>query len=936
MADTERQIAKFEVSDLIDEVEYKFKNLSLTKEQRDALDKYLEQLKEVEKTYADENNKIEDINNSIKEANKALREYNRLLEQSSKTHKKIRKNIKDSIDNFSKATTLYDAASKFSGELLTSWEAADKAASSFARHLGGSVFAMNELRKNAIYFSDLNKIGIRFNKSIEDLINLQSKYSDEIGRTISMSNAQRETMAAMDAVMGDAGTKLAANLEKFGIGYEEAGRRAGKLFAEASKYGINFAKLSGEVTSHLDLASRYTFVNGIKGLESMAMKAAALRLDMQQAAGFANKVNTVEGSATASATLSVLGGSFTNNANPLTMLYEGLNDLEGLQDRIVNMFGNLGKLNYQTGEVEIGAFDKQRIKAAAEATGLDYGKVLDMVQTKTRGDAIRTLTGGRWANDKEFEDLLANVATIEKGRAYVEIGGEKVDVANLDDSDKGELRKKAQGTSEDIKEIAENTRSLTDLKDGAKKQLDAAKARHAEQQNIGKIAKQSIDYLARSAVAIEAIRSFLWAMGGLGLAKSIHGVYPSGGSDSGKRVSGPSYFKPTQPLPTGGAPTGGGTGATSIPPAQVLSGGQLRYTPNQPIQGLGGTFVRNNLNNIGVANNTGANAAAIPGNNGTGQQNGNTVVPRNGNTVVPQGRSADGTKPKPTNRWVSTPKAQLGGMAASIGGQMLVGWGEREVASGNWEKSDASTILAKGAGNALAWGGMGAMIAGPYGAAIGALAGAAYGFGTAWYDGAKDDIIKKLASRGHYLNGDYSYSELKKILGGRTEISKDRDLLAKVIKNNDMPAFKEGGKIEGAFSGKVNGIGSGFDDVNIARVSNGEYVVNAGQTSKYEPLLKAINEDKVKVMPVPNSIQPMIAASTQQNRVAFNSENKLKINDFNINLGGTLKLDSNGKTTDLDLNNPVFKQQLTNILSRELNKIEFAGLNKENSYNKFG
>ena len=201
MADTERQIAKFEVSDLIDEVEYKLDNLSLTKEQRDALKEYLEKLEKVRDAYEDSNKSVEQLNGLINEAKKKQREFNNLIDESSKTYKKIGENIKGSIDNFSKVTTLYDATSKFSGELLSSWEAVDKAASSFARHLGGSVFAMNELRKNAIYFSDLNKIGIRFNKSIEDLINLQSKYSDELGRTISMSNAQRETMAAMDAVI---------------------------------------------------------------------------------------------------------------------------------------------------------------------------------------------------------------------------------------------------------------------------------------------------------------------------------------------------------------------------------------------------------------------------------------------------------------------------------------------------------------------------------------------------------------------------------------------------------------------------------------------------------------------------------------------------------------------------------------------------------------
>ena len=280
------------IKDQISNLDNNFKD-GLDDTQKKKFDEYKDQLIKVRDLLDNTASTIDDINDAISVLNERQREFNRLVKDGGSLYSRINNNIDKAIKNFEKVTSLYGAVTKFGNDILSSWEAADKAASSFSRHLGGSVFAMNELRKNVIYLSDLNKIGIRFNKTTEDLINLQSKYSDELGRTVSMTNEQREAMAAMDAIMGEAGTKLAATLEKFGIAYEEAGRRAGRLFAEASKHGINFSKLSGDVAAHLDLASRYTFVDGVRGLESMALKAAALRLDMQQAAVFANKVSTV-------------------------------------------------------------------------------------------------------------------------------------------------------------------------------------------------------------------------------------------------------------------------------------------------------------------------------------------------------------------------------------------------------------------------------------------------------------------------------------------------------------------------------------------------------------------------------------------------------------------------------------------------------------------
>ena len=438
------------------------------------------------------NGKINELNKSLEKTEKSLAAGFESLENAA--------NVANTISN--KFDNLVGMVSSFRGvsnELLGAWEKVDDASSKFTKEIGGSAYAMRELRKSTIDFAEVNKIGIRFNKSMEELIKLQSEYSKEVGRSVSLTNAQKETMAAMGALLGDQqATKLAASFEKFGLNFEEAGKRTAKMFQEASKHGVNASVMTQNVANNIGLASKYSFTNGIKGLTEMALKATSLRLDMQQAANMAEKVNNVEGAATASASLSVLGGSIAAGANPLSMMYEGLNDIEGLQDRIVNMFGNLGKMNYQTGEVEIGAFDKQRMRAAAQAAGLDYGNLLDMTQTKAKKNAIQKMTGGRWSGDEAFEDMITNAATIKDGRAFVNINGKDVDVADINKEDDGALRKATQGVPDDVKDIAQNVRSLADMKEGFQKQLDVTKARHTEFLGFGDMAKKGLDFLGRS------------------------------------------------------------------------------------------------------------------------------------------------------------------------------------------------------------------------------------------------------------------------------------------------------------------------------------------------------------------------------------------------------------------------------------------------------
>ncbi|MFC4624237.1 tape measure protein [Daeguia caeni] len=60
--------------------------------------------------------------------------------------------------------------------------------------------------------------------------------------------------------------------------------------------------------------------------------------------------------------------------------------------------------------------------------------------------------------------------------------------------------------------------------------------------------------------------------------------------------------------------------------------------------------------------------------------------------------------------------------------------------------------------------------------------------------------------------------------------------------------FKDGGVIQAASGGYISGPGTSRSDSIPARLSNGEYVVNAAATKKFRPLLDAINNNKIQKM----------------------------------------------------------------------------------------
>lgn len=357
------------------------------------------------------------------------------------------------------------------------WREIDAAASKYAKTIGLTSRAMKQLAEDTNRNVVNNDIALRYNVDSKELLAAQENYMKAAGRNIRVSDSEQETIAAM-TLMGGKGNELAAMFDNFGVSLETTGDHVGKMFADATKQGLSFEKYSDNVAKNIKLAQNYTFKNGLKGLESMAKKATAMKMDMQQVAALADKVSTVEGAIDVSSQLQVLGGPFAQLADPLGMLNEGLNDMEGLQDRLIKMVGGLGSFDKETGEVKVSSFNKQRIKAASQAMGVDYGTIMESVNAQARrGEISKQIAASEVASgfDDDMKELIMNSGTIKNGKAGVSIRGQFKALDDITEEDRKAIEKESQVESEDIKDIAFSTRSLNEIEEGVKKD-------HREQQ----------------------------------------------------------------------------------------------------------------------------------------------------------------------------------------------------------------------------------------------------------------------------------------------------------------------------------------------------------------------------------------------------------------------------------------------------------------------
>lgn len=819
------------------------------------------------------------------------------------------KGFSDTINGINAAfKTMVDTVQR----LNDPWAKITKAGSDYAKSIGMSVAGMKQLRDETMRNVAQSKLATKYNVDTTELLKMQQDYVRAAGRNIRVSNNEQEYLAAMHSVMGGREGELISQYEKFGVSLESIGERTGKMFADASKNGVAFEKYSDNVAKNMRIAQNYTFRNGLKGLESMAMKATALRLDMQQVAAMADKVSSVEGSIDVAAKLQVLGGPFAAFADPMGMLNEGLNDMEGLQDRIAKMVGNLGTFNRETGEVEVSAFNKQRIRAAAEAMGMDYSTLMESVNAQARRGEIEKQMSGN-ANvqglSEEMRELIKNTGTFKDGKAGVSINGKFKSLDELSDDDYNALQAESRSDSENIKDIAVNLRDLLSLRSGVSKQKDTTQARMFKW--LGGIESGVLQLVG----SVGGILVILNAMQAMGVVGDLFGKFGGKFGKVGKWVSGKA----------------GKFLNKAVKPMANKVGGKVMNTAAGKYMGrMWGK----------VAGKAAGKAA--------GEAAGAAAKKAVGKTV---GK-------KLLTSTLKSPKGMMGaGTALSIAGSALDIWGDSQVESGKWKKGTGAHNATKVGGNTLAGAGaglgIGGMIAlaagsgsaaGPIGAIVGAVVGATIGIAKAVKNSREAVVDAQLSAKGIERQGKYSARKLKLIDKALQTGEASDKLRRRLLKRGDMAILDEINRVkerneEKELRRKEAVAGKGRIKMRSANISVGTAVFSGGgfdsvfrSMSGLRGIRSAFRAGEAIIKgkglsgawEAIKERQPVTEESINR---AFTAAQNAMISQrgFNINLNGTLRLTSdNGQSVDIISQlrqNPQLLRSLADMISREISYI---------------
>jgi hypothetical protein len=302
----------------------------------------------------------------------------------------------------------------FVSDIWDDFDKIDHAVRDISVNMGLTSSQMATFSKNTAYAAvETAKLGI----GVEEVIRLQQSMGEGLGKNLILTRDQIKGVAEMakGTNLGVEGVSaMAEGFSSFGVNLDTMRDRVEGVFQSTQKLGLNSAKVIKTISDNLKTAQKYNFKDGSKSLDEMAKRAVSVKMDLSSVFGLADKLFELEGAVELSAQLQVLGGSFAALGDPMQLIYQARNDMEGLQKSLVEATKGVAMFDKATGEFKIPAAELQRLRKVAEATGLSIDEMTQSALELAKQDKAMSQLANAFKYSPDQRQAIANLAQVGK------------------------------------------------------------------------------------------------------------------------------------------------------------------------------------------------------------------------------------------------------------------------------------------------------------------------------------------------------------------------------------------------------------------------------------------------------------------------------------------------------------------------------------------
>ena len=302
----------------------------------------------------------------------------------------------------------------FVSDIWNDFDKIDHAVRDISVNMGLTSNQMATFSKNTAYAAvETAKLGI----SVDEVIRLQQSMSEGLGKNLILTREQIKGVAEMakGTNLGVEGVStMAEGFSSFGVNLDTMRDRIENVFQSTQKLGLNSSKVIKTISDNLKTAQKYSFKDGSKSLDEMAKRAVSVKMSMESVFGLSEKLFELEGAVELSAQLQVLGGSFAALGDPMQLIYQARNDMEGLQKSLIEATKGVAMFDKATGEFKIPSAELHRLRKVAEATGISIDEMTQSALELAKQDKAMSQLANAFKYSPEQRQAISNLAQVGK------------------------------------------------------------------------------------------------------------------------------------------------------------------------------------------------------------------------------------------------------------------------------------------------------------------------------------------------------------------------------------------------------------------------------------------------------------------------------------------------------------------------------------------
>jgi hypothetical protein len=289
----------------------------------------------------------------------------------------------------------------------------------FVGELGGN---MREELSDAMVTT--TKLGM----TVDDFLKSTETLLTSSGRMALYSKEAIEEGVLASIAYTKSSTTLLENNEAFrnvGYGLQDAAKVITAAGQKTLELGLNAKVLTETLVKNIGKLNEYGFQGGVAGLTRMSQQAQALNFNMDNTLKIANDLFDPNKAIDMAANLSMIGGAIGDFGDPLRMIYDATNNVEGLQTSLINASKSLATFNSAQGRFEVTGANLRRAKAMADTFGISMSDLTNLaVKANVQFQAMSQIRSIFPEATKEQQEFIKNLSTMKDGKIGISIPAE--------------------------------------------------------------------------------------------------------------------------------------------------------------------------------------------------------------------------------------------------------------------------------------------------------------------------------------------------------------------------------------------------------------------------------------------------------------------------------------------------------------------------------